>query len=402
MVWQILAWTVALATGIPLLYFALEVLTGIRPSARSPCRDLSGASVVVLIPAHDEENGIAATVHGVQEATDQGTRILVVADNCSDQTAARARRAGAEVVERIDPSRQGKGHALAFGRQALQASPPDVVIVLDADCALNRGGVRKLAARAIASDEPVQAINLQSAAAGTSPLIEISNFAMLVKNLVRARGLCRLSGGTLLFGTGMAFPWRIFTTAELGNAEIVEDTRLGLALARSGVRVRLEEGARVTSAAAALHDSFDQRKRWEHGFLQTALTQAFPLIIFGVRHRSRQCLFLGAHLFVPPLALLFLISGLVLALLLLFYIRSGLWTPGAFLLTALLAASAAVLMSWHSAGRAMVGLRSLLLAPLYVAWKIPLYVGFLLSRQAVWNRTRRASQHRVGESSETK
>lgn len=400
MAWQLLAWTAALATGIPLLYFSLEVFAGIRPGARPRSGDRSGASVVVLIPAHNEESGIAATVRGVRQGADHGTRIVVVADNCSDRTAAYARRAGAQVVERLDPARHGKGHALAFGRQALQNCPPDVVIVLDADCAISRGGLRTLAERALASGEPVQAINLQSAPAGTSPLVEISNFAMLVKNLLRARGLSRLSGGTLLFGTGMAFPWRIFAAAELESTDIVEDMRLGLALARSGVKVRLEEDACVTSAAAALGDSFNQRRRWEHGFLQTALSQALPLVANGVCKRSRQCLFLGAHLLVPPLALLFLVSGLVLPLLFLFYLNSGLWAPGALLLIALATASAAVVVSWQSHGRATLRLRSLLLAPLYVAWKIPLYVGFLLSRQAVWNRTRRDLQRGAGGTSE--
>ena len=72
-------------------------------------------------------------------------RVLVVADNCDDHTAELARRAGAEVFVRIDPDHRGKGYAMQFGLQALRANPPDVIVVIDADCLTETDAIDTLA-----------------------------------------------------------------------------------------------------------------------------------------------------------------------------------------------------------------------------------------------------------------
>ena len=73
-----------------------------------------------------------------------GDRLLVVADNCTDHTAAVARAAGAEVLERRDAERRGKGYALAAGVDTLRAGPPDVVVIVDADCRPAAGAIDRL------------------------------------------------------------------------------------------------------------------------------------------------------------------------------------------------------------------------------------------------------------------
>ncbi|SFT69518.1 Glycosyltransferase like family 2 [Geodermatophilus amargosae] len=57
--------------------------------------------VTVLVPAHDEGDQIAATLEGLRRQTLRPTRVVVVADNCSDDTVAIARAAGAEVFETV-------------------------------------------------------------------------------------------------------------------------------------------------------------------------------------------------------------------------------------------------------------------------------------------------------------
>src|SRR5262245_29752724 len=61
-------------------------------------------ALAVIVPAHDEEKQIARCVKSVLacEQPPNGVRIVVVADNCADRTADRARAAGAEVIERFD------------------------------------------------------------------------------------------------------------------------------------------------------------------------------------------------------------------------------------------------------------------------------------------------------------
>src|SRR5205823_1926102 len=104
--------------GMPFLaacgyLFALTLLSWRRgdPAAQARAPRLA---IAVVVPAHDEEAGIAATVQSLL-ALDYPRdlfRIFVIADNCSDETAARAREAGATVLVRDDAARRGKVYAL--------------------------------------------------------------------------------------------------------------------------------------------------------------------------------------------------------------------------------------------------------------------------------------------------
>ena len=215
---------------------------------------------------------------------------------------------------------------------------------------------------------------------------------MLVQNLLRARGLVRLGGGALLFGTGMAFSWSLFVTLPLATADAVEDLSLGLWLARQGTGIELDDRALVTSPAAALADSRAQRSRWEHGFLRTAITQGAPMLFRGVATASRHVAALGGHLLVPPLALLMLLAIPGLALLAGVGVLSGNWTPLLLTGSAFGFAATALLASWWWHGRGILPLAALLRIPVYILWKIPIYIGFFTRNQKAWNRTRREDE----------
>lgn len=385
----ILAWLLALAVAVPLGIFAIELLAGLLPRAgrASPHRS---ANAAVLIPAHDEEAGIAATLTALAAVAPPGTRILVVADNCADQTAEVARNSGAEVIERSDAERRGKGFALAFGRDHLRgSSPPDYVIVLDADCRLAPGSIAALGRDALGRQSPVQAINLISPDPSAPPMVQISSFAMVVKNLFRSRGMQRLGGAALLTGTGMAFPWPMFARVELATGSIVEDLSLGVELTRTGQAPFLVEDAHVRSAPAALGDALQQRKRWEHGFLDTLRRQSLPVIASGVARRSLSELLLGLHLLVPPLALLLAGAGATIALLGLLALAGASIMPLVLLGALIVLVLVLVALAWALEGRAFLSGRALLMAPLYILWKLPIYAGFLRKPETTWTRTPR-------------
>lgn len=386
---HIVAWVVVLPLSFSLVYLGIELLFGLR----SLPDEVEGASaqaptIAILIPAHNESAGITQTIAALL-ATSPTAQITVVADNCDDDTAALAREAGVKVAERRDEHKRGKGFALAFGRDSLTLEPPDVVIVVDADCRLAAGSAERLASRAIVVARPVQAANLLTSDGPTSPLIAVSNFAMLVKNLVRARGLKRLGGGAMLFGTGMAFSWPLFAKLPLATGDAVEDLNLGLWLARQGVPVELDDRALVTSSAAPVESSRAQRSRWEHGFLRTAAIKGLPLLLGGIATRSRNLATLGAHLLVPPLALLMLLSMVGLVAVAAIGLMTGVWSP---LVTGFLTfafACTLLVVTWWRHGRAILPFTDLLRIPVYIIWKIPIYVGFFTRNQTDWNRTTR-------------
>ena len=202
-------------------------------------------------------------------------RIVVVADNCSDRTAAAAQAAGATVVERHDPARRGKGFALDHGVRFLEQNPPDVVVIVDADCLVDEGALLRLVNEAAATGRPVQAAYLMAPPIEAGFRERASAFAFQYKNLVRPLGLWRLGLPCLLTGAGMAFPWALLRGAALAHGNIVEDMQLGLDLAAAGCPPRFCPEARVRSEfPSSRKAAAGQRTRWEHGHLQTLLRQA--------------------------------------------------------------------------------------------------------------------------------
>lgn len=387
----IVAWGFVLAVSFPLAVFVVELLVGLWPGRIDRTVAAKG-SVAVLIPAHDEETGIAATLAALSRVAPAGTRVLVVADNCTDATATIARAAGAEVVERHDADARGKGYALACGRDQLARGPeaaPEVVIVLDADCRLTPGSIETLATAALANAAPAQAINLISGDRAAPPMVQVSSFAMVVKNLYRSRGMQRLGGSALLTGTGMAFPWLLFAEARLDTGSIVEDLALGIEMTRAGHAPRLVETASVRSAPADMRDALAQRRRWEHGFLDTVRRYAWPVLAGGLRRGSRAEVLLGLHLLVPPLALLLLLAGAVLTITTALVLTGADALPPLTLGAMLTLVLVLVLVAWVSGGRPYLAASALLRAPLYMLWKLPLYAGFLRKPEARWSRTPR-------------
>ena len=111
------AFVLVIVTPIVLVtaFFAVELMAGLRP-LRMGRADRQVPRTAIVVPAHDEEGVIAETVSGLLAAAPNAL-VLVVADNCTDGTAAAARKGGAEVLLRDEPGRRGKGFALAAARE---------------------------------------------------------------------------------------------------------------------------------------------------------------------------------------------------------------------------------------------------------------------------------------------
>ncbi|MEI7537058.1 MAG: glycosyltransferase family 2 protein, partial [Comamonadaceae bacterium] len=116
--------------AVSLLILTLAAL-GSRQSQSSDVVD-SGSTPVrtaVLVPAHNESANVLPTIESVKVQLGPHDLLLLIADNCDDDTAELARSAGATVIERNNSQLRGKGYALAFGVDHLRADPPDVVLV---------------------------------------------------------------------------------------------------------------------------------------------------------------------------------------------------------------------------------------------------------------------------------
>lgn len=356
-------------------FFALEIMLGLRP-ARGEAREGESASAVIVIPAHDEAEVIGKTLEALRTAMGEDMRILVVADNCTDTTGEIARDHGVEVVERTNAQERGKGFALAFAVEHLTMAAPDVFVVLDADCSTDAASLRNLVDAAAASGRPSQAINLLQPNRQSSPLVQLSTFGFMLKNLVRQRGLQRLAGRVHLTGTGMAMPFDQFRASAKTRSSIVEDLALGLELAAAGHPPMLVSNALVWSESSTEQGTLVQRRRWEGGFLSTALKWGFREALQGVATGRPRTILAGLDLMVPPLALFAIlnVAALIVAGVLTFALGSA-WWPVIIQFGLLLLALLAVFAAWLREGRAFISLGVLARLPLYVLWKLPMYVG---------------------------
>ncbi|NBD15144.1 MAG: glycosyltransferase [Cyanobacteria bacterium] len=346
--------------------------------------------IAILIPAHNEELSIKTTVNELLKAVKNPKTIISIADNCNDNTALIAQQMGITVLERNSSEERGKGYALDYGLAYLAASPPSVVIVLDADCILSPQHLKILAKEATEKQRPIQAVYLMEQPSSSTPRDAISGFAFMVKNWVRPKGLNYWQLPCLLTGTGMAFPWSVLQGISLASGNIVEDMKLGIDLAIAGYPPLLAPEAKVIGRLPSTNNAATtQRTRWEHGHLQTILEQVPRLIKESLKQQRIDLLALALELAIPPLSLLVLLwLGMTVI-----GIVSSVYLDKWWGLTVQLMSGGLLFLSifiaWYKFGRKQVSLKTLLTIPLYLLWKVPLYFLFLIRPQKKWVKTER-------------
>jgi Glycosyltransferase like family 2 len=378
---------------VPATTYLMETLLGASTPPRRPAALPASATrprVTVLIPAHNEASGIARTLLSVRPQLGPDDALLVVADNCQDDTAGVARLHGARVLERTDTQRRGKGYALDHGISALRLAPPDIVVMLDADCVLTPGALAALVQACQQKARPVQARYLMQAPDRASLKTRVASFAWLVKNQVRPAGAQRLGWPCQLTGSGMAFPWSVIERAPLASGHLVEDMQLGLDLAIEGKAPWYCHDALVTSEFPTdAHGLQTQRSRWEHGHLGVIRTQAPRLVKGGLVQGRADLLGMALDLSVPPLSslvavmVLLALAGTVLAG------WSGQWWAAWPSLTGLACVVLGTARAWRQQGQHVLRFQDLLGIPFYVLGKVPIYIRYFTKREATWIRTRR-------------
>ncbi|MBJ6120503.1 glycosyltransferase family 2 protein [Sphingomonas mollis] len=376
-----------LATGV----FLVEAWGGAIPrrDARGTLPPFDAASTVILVPAHDEELGIGKVLAAMRAGIPADMRILVVADNCSDQTAAVARAAGADVVERHDVDRRGKGFALDRGRQELAGDPPACVIVVDADTVPAAGALVRLAGAAIASGRPVQSAYTIAVTDADGSVARFSAAAFYIKNAVRQLGAARIGAPALLTGSGMAFPWAIFADLPLATGHVAEDLMLGVQSSLAGRPPSFDPLAIVLGSASSDRGTAVQRRRWESGFFQVAGDSAGALFRRAVTTRRPGLAWLGLHLLTPPLVPLLTLDIAATLLLVLAFVIAGVGgaAMGILMVMTVMAVTAVVVaLMAHGQTALLRGWRDV---PRYVVWKLGLSLAALVRRERTWIRTDR-------------
>jgi 1,2-diacylglycerol 3-beta-glucosyltransferase len=262
--------------------------------------------LVVLIPAHDEQLMITSTVGSLLQCdyARSDSRLVVIADNCTDETAGRARAAGAEVWERDEQAKRGKGFALAWAQERLRSEGDDfdAVVVVDADCLVSRN---LLSVIDVHLRDGVEAIQVDYVVANPeeSTASALRHGAFALANTVRYRGKHGLGLSCGVAGTGIAFSARLLERVPWADFGLVEDAEHHMRLVLAGERVRFAGEAWVSSPMPTTLGGSGE-ERWERGRL-TLLRRWTPrLLRAGIARRDPVRLHAGLEWLVPPQSLL--------------------------------------------------------------------------------------------------
>ncbi|AKQ70188.1 Glycosyl transferase, group 2 family protein [Myxococcus hansupus] len=363
----------------------------------------------IIIPSHNEELGIARTVMNLS-AVDYPAhlrRIIVVADNCSDATAQKAREAGALVLERQDTTKRGKGYALAHAFEFSQKEGfAEAVVVVDADTVVSPNLLTAFALRIEGAEgekgQTESAHAMQAHYGVMNPTASwrtrLMTIALGMFHKVRSQGREALGVSCGLRGNGMCFTHHALDKVPHDAFSVVEDLEYGIRLARSGFRVHYVWEAEVLGEmVSAEKQSRSQRQRWEGGRAQMRKLHGWPLLKDGLSKKDGTLLDLAMDVLVPPLSQLVLAAVGCSVLAGAFSVVSGAPMPWAlgvagFSLTSL---GLYVLRGWWVSGVGARGLLDLAWAPVYVVWKVWLMIrGPGAEKRGEWVRTSREGENR--------
>jgi 1,2-diacylglycerol 3-beta-glucosyltransferase len=379
--------TVAVPAALAGGYLALLAARSSRIDVPQPSETIRFS---VVVPAHDEAAGIAATVASLRALRYHADRfrVIVVADNCTDDTASIARTAGATVIERVDPSRRGKGFALEYAFESIVRDEwTDAVVVVDADSTVSSNLLGSFAAHIDAGAVALQA-DYRVSNAERSWRTGLMKIAFAAFHEVRSLARERMGVSCGLRGNGMCFTRATLVAVPHRAHSLVEDLEYGLRLGRAGIRVTYVPEAAVESDMPADAESArSQRRRWEEGRSRFRREQGPRLAWDGIVGRNKLLADLAADVIVPPLGQLSAAAVATTAVGALVRGRSSMSArAGAF---ALLGIGAHVARAWQISGTGVAGLRDLARAPIYVAWKLIQRRPETAGTQE-WQRTQRA------------
>lgn len=379
---------------LPVSVLVVQVLSAIilaLHAAPQISEDIN-SRITVLIPAHNESVNIIPTLDSLKHQTIRNLHVLVVADNCEDDTALVARTAGVTVIERFDHNLRGKGYALDYGvRHLAKMGAPDYVVIVDADCVLDYNAITALISMAKQKDHPVQACYLMRAPVQSSIKTKVAEFAWLLKNFVRPLGFMKLGLPCQLTGSGMAFSWSLISKVNFASGHIVEDMKMGLDFAEIGYAPLFCPSAVVYSDFPVNDEGIKtQRTRWEHGHLGIIVKDVPSVLWKGITHKNFNLFAMGIDLIVPPLSLMaimlmsWLMVGLGLTLISSAFVSLLINAVAVFVIFVL-----AIMLFWLVYGRKIISLGQLLSIPYYIVMKLPIYVKFIVHRQSEWVRSKR-------------
>jgi cellulose synthase/poly-beta-1,6-N-acetylglucosamine synthase-like glycosyltransferase len=350
---------------------------------------------LIVIPAHNEEAGLASTLESLRRLNypRERYRILVIADRCTDGTAAVARSMKAHCLERVD-GKAGKGAALAWGLQQARTAriPFDAVVIVDADTRADRDLLSAFNRAFQAGHQVQQGYNYISNPWG-SPFTRIMAVTGVLRNGRYYAGKTAIGLPGMLTGTGMCLGAEVLNRRGWTALSVGEDWEYSAELLLNGETIYFNPLAKTYARESeTFTQASHQRLRWASGRYAIMGDKIRMLISQGIRTRSVSLLDSAVTLVAPNYSSQASLTLLCLA---------GSWMHAAnpfsgiifYWAGALLAAIAAYfllgILSMEAPGKALAGL---VLVPVFLPWRFTIeLLGMLGYGRQTWGRRSRAA-----------
>ncbi|QIA26473.1 glycosyltransferase family 2 protein [Thermaerobacter sp. PB12/4term] len=286
------AWPLWLLRGLEaavvfVVVYNLAVYLGGLRNPRPVPRTAPRARFAVLIPAHNEEAVIGPLIESLwrQEYPRHLYDVFVIADNCTDGTAAAARAAGARVWQRFDDRRRGKQYAVAYAleRIASLGRRYDAVVMFDADNLVQPNFLQVMNDHLAAGEKIIQAyVDAKNPDDSWVAAAFAFSFWMSNRWRLQARHNWGLCGA--LAGTGMCIAWEVLERVGWDVNTLTEDLEFSAkALLHGYVTTFARETRIYDEKVTGFVASCRQRVRWARGNVQVMLIHAPRLLWAGLR-----------------------------------------------------------------------------------------------------------------------
>jgi cellulose synthase/poly-beta-1,6-N-acetylglucosamine synthase-like glycosyltransferase len=407
---DIVTWTVAIlalpillawgALAIYLLFLTTTALIArLRETRARPEPDSAKTRFTILIPAHNEELVIKECLRSLTafRYPQELRQVIVIADNCQDDTAAIARSMNVIVYERVDLEKRGKGHALDWAMHRLLREDggwTGAVVIFDADTQADPDYLSHLDRAICTGAQALQGhYDLLNPFHNWRTALLYS--ALLLHNRLRPLARRALGWTTLLKGNGMCFARSVVERFGWNAYTLTEDIEYTTTLLNAGIKVEsVPQAVLYAQAPQTARQADSQRMRWEGGRFALMKRDALPLLREFLRTRSAAKLDWAMDLLTPPMAVLIGVPGLLLAITLpLALVWGGPLVVVSWALAAILASAAvyvlAGLLISSAKPRAYL---YLLCTPIFLVWKVKIHAMMMVGRGARgWVRTERTT-----------
>lgn len=257
-------------------------------------------SVVALLPAHNEAANIRSAISRLEGQTSPPDRIIVIADNCTDNTVEIAKSTGVEVFETVgNQDKKAGGLNQVLKDLIWELEPEDVVLVQDADSSLDEPFIENAMKKVRAGYGAVGGVFRGDDRRGFVPHLQRNEYARYARDVARLKGKC-------LVVTGTAALFKVAVLREISKARqdgripagdgnggiydttvLTEDNEISFAIMHLGYKIiSPKDCTLVTETMPTWSDLWKQRLRWKRGAVENCVQYGLTRITW--RYWGRQ------------------------------------------------------------------------------------------------------------------